>query len=380
MNIHHPTGGKPNGAQPARSVHPGSGRRRTRAIPEGAAGRPAGAGRGPGAARRPPAPARPADRAPPPDPGPLRPPAARAPRGARRGDAAGPGRGLRGRHRSTPTSTSSRRARPRPRAHRPRLRQPDLRAAGGGRAARRARRAARPGRPRRPRPLHGRAATARPGRGRRPAPRRARDGRARSRRRSQPGDRSGHAPIYIGFDAYVAAAATGCSRDCRDGPRDRADDVAATIEASGLRGLGGAGFRSGAKWRLVRQSPAPRLMAINADEGEPGTFKDRHYLETDPHRFLEGMLIAAWAVEAEEVYIYLRDEYPHVREILHARDRRARGARGWPARPRSTCAAAPGRTSAARRRRCSRASKGSAATRATSRRSRPRSACSAGRR
>ncbi|MFO0909220.1 MAG: NADH-ubiquinone oxidoreductase-F iron-sulfur binding region domain-containing protein [Isosphaeraceae bacterium] len=78
----------------------------------------------------------------------------------------------------------------------------------------------------------------------------------------------------------------------------------------------GAGFRSGQKWRLVRQSPAPRLMAINADEGEPGTFKDRFHLESDPHRFLEGALLAAWAVEADRIYIYLRDEYPHIHALL----------------------------------------------------------------
>jgi formate dehydrogenase beta subunit len=119
----------------------------------------------------------------------------------------------------------------------------------------------------------------------------------------------------IGFDEYVQRGGYRLLRECRDGGRNP-DDVSAAVEASGLRGLGGAGFRSGQKWRLVRQSPGPRLMAINADEGEPGTFKDRHYLETDPHRFLEGMLIAAWVVEAEEIYVYLRDEYPQIREIL----------------------------------------------------------------
>src|SRR3981081_4810560 len=83
-----------------------------------------------------------------------------------------------------------------------------------------------------------------------------------------------------------------------------------------LRGLGGAGFPTGRKWTLVRAEPAPRLRAVNADEGEPGTFKDRHYLERDPHRFIEGMLIAAWVVEAPEIYIYIRDEYPEVRLML----------------------------------------------------------------
>jgi formate dehydrogenase beta subunit len=118
-----------------------------------------------------------------------------------------------------------------------------------------------------------------------------------------------------GFDDYVRAGGYRLLRDCREGKRTR-EELIAAVEASGLRGLGGAGFRAGQKWRLVVKEPGPRLMAVNADEGEPGTFKDRHYLETDPHRFLEGMLIAAWVVEAEEVYIYLRDEYPHIRASL----------------------------------------------------------------
>jgi formate dehydrogenase beta subunit len=88
------------------------------------------------------------------------------------------------------------------------------------------------------------------------------------------------------------------------------------MEDSGLRGLGGAGFPAGRKWRIVRDEPAPRLLAINIDEGEPGTFKDRYYLERDPHRFLEGAIIAAWTVQIAEVYIYLRDEYAGCREIL----------------------------------------------------------------
>ncbi|MGH7001550.1 MAG: complex I 51 kDa subunit family protein, partial [Stellaceae bacterium] len=94
------------------------------------------------------------------------------------------------------------------------------------------------------------------------------------------------------------------------------DDILKALEDSNLRGLGGAGFPTGRKWRLVRAEKAPRLMAVNADEGEPGTFKDRYYMEVDPHRFLEGMLIGAWAVEAADTYIYLRDEYPQCREIL----------------------------------------------------------------
>jgi formate dehydrogenase len=88
------------------------------------------------------------------------------------------------------------------------------------------------------------------------------------------------------------------------------------MESSGLRGLGGAGFPAGRKWRIVRGEPGPRIMAVNIDEGEPGTFKDRHYLERDPHRFLEGMLIAAWAAGIDAIYVYLRDEYAGCRAIL----------------------------------------------------------------
>jgi formate dehydrogenase len=124
-----------------------------------------------------------------------------------------------------------------------------------------------------------------------------------------------HIPTYEGLDAYVAGGGYKLLDDCRAGKRN-ADELIGLMENSGLRGLGGAGFPAGRKWRFVRQEPKPRLMAINADEGEPGTFKDRFYLESRPHRFLEGMLVAAWVVEAEDVYIYLRDEYPAVREIL----------------------------------------------------------------
>src|SRR5882762_5840160 len=88
------------------------------------------------------------------------------------------------------------------------------------------------------------------------------------------------------------------------------------MENSGLRGLGGAGFPAGRKWKSVAAEPAPRLLAINIDEGEPGTFKDRWYLERDPHRFIEGALVAAWAVGIDEIYIYLRDEYHGCRAIL----------------------------------------------------------------
>jgi len=99
---------------------------------------------------------------------------------------------------------------------------------------------------------------------------------------------------------------------------DDVESVIKTMEDSGLRGLGGAGFPSGRKWRIVRGEKGPRLMAVNIDEGEPGTFKDRVYLEKDPHRFLEGMLIAAWAVDIQTIYIYLRDEYHGCRTMLEA--------------------------------------------------------------
>ena len=122
---------------------------------------------------------------------------------------------------------------------------------------------------------------------------------------------------YLGLDDYVAEGGYALLRDCVAGRRS-IDSVLATMEDSGLRGLGGAGFPAGRKWRIVRGEPAPRLMAVNIDEGEPGTFKDRWYLERDPHRFLEGMLIASWAVGIAAIYIYLRDEYHGCRALLEA--------------------------------------------------------------
>jgi formate dehydrogenase len=104
-------------------------------------------------------------------------------------------------------------------------------------------------------------------------------------------------------------------QDCLSGTRTR-DDLIKIVGDAGLRGLGGAGFPTGRKWSLVRAEPAPRLFAVNGDEGEPGTFKDRYYLERDPHRFIEGMLIAAWVVEAADTYFYIRDEYPELRLML----------------------------------------------------------------
>jgi len=122
-------------------------------------------------------------------------------------------------------------------------------------------------------------------------------------------------PDYVGYDAYVEGGGYRLLAACRAG-RHSFDEVTETLMNAGLRGLGGAGFPPGRKWRFVRQEPRPRYLAVNADEGEPGTFKDRYYLEGDVHRFLEGTLIAAWAVEAETAYIYLRDEYPAARGIL----------------------------------------------------------------
>src|SRR3982075_416790 len=129
------------------------------------------------------------------------------------------------------------------------------------------------------------------------------------------GDTHAHLPDYVGYDAYVAGGGYALLNRLRSGELSKEDLLKALDDAS-WRGLGGAGFPTGRKWRAVLGEPGPRLMAINGDEGEPGTFKDRYYLETDPHRFIEGMLIGAHVVEATDIYIYLRDEYPASREIL----------------------------------------------------------------
>jgi formate dehydrogenase len=129
------------------------------------------------------------------------------------------------------------------------------------------------------------------------------------------GDTHAHLPDYVDYDAYVAGGGYALLNRLRSGELAKEDLLKALDDAS-LRGLGGAGFPTGRKWRAVLGEPGPRLMAINGDEGEPGTFKDRWYLETDPHRFIEGMLIGAYVVEAPEIYIYMRDEYPASREIL----------------------------------------------------------------
>jgi NADH:ubiquinone oxidoreductase subunit F (NADH-binding) len=131
-----------------------------------------------------------------------------------------------------------------------------------------------------------------------------------------------HAPS-VDFDAYRAQGGYTLLGECLAGKRTREDTIKA-VDDAGLRGLGGAGFPTGRKWTLVRQAPGPRLMAVNGDEGEPGTFKDRYYLGLDPHRFIEGMLIAAWVVEAADIYVYIRDEYPE--HILMLREEFARVA------------------------------------------------------
>jgi len=122
-------------------------------------------------------------------------------------------------------------------------------------------------------------------------------------------------PAATALDTYRAGGGYTVLAGCLDGTRDR-NSVLDEIDAAGLRGLGGAGFPSARKWRFLDGTAKPRVVAVNADEGEPGTFKDRHCLETEPHRMIEGALIAAWAVEAEDVYVYLRDEYPHIHQIL----------------------------------------------------------------
>ncbi len=120
---------------------------------------------------------------------------------------------------------------------------------------------------------------------------------------------------YIGYGEYRKGGGYKLFAECLAGKRDYKQFIS-TMEDSGLRGLGGAGFPAGRKWKIVRAEPAPRNMAVNIDEGEPGTFKDRYYLERDPHRFLEGMLIAAWTAGVGEIWIYLRDEYAGCRSIL----------------------------------------------------------------
>ena len=134
---------------------------------------------------------------------------------------------------------------------------------------------------------------------------------------------SGVAPPYAGYAAYRATGGYQLLRSLVDGTQS-AESVLEVMEASALRGLGGAGFPTGRKWRIVRAQAAPRLMAVNIDEGEPGTFKDRTYLERDPHRFLEGVLVAARVVGIDTCYLYVRDEYHGCRAILETELERLR--------------------------------------------------------
>jgi formate dehydrogenase len=127
------------------------------------------------------------------------------------------------------------------------------------------------------------------------------------------------------FEHYIAAGGYRVLGEAFSGKRTR-DELIKLVSDSGLRGLGGAGFPTGRKWSLVLAEKGPRLMAVNGDEGEPGTFKDRYYLGLDPHRFIEGMLIASWVVEAHEVYFYLRDEYPELRLMLEEEIEKVRRA------------------------------------------------------
>jgi formate dehydrogenase beta subunit len=129
------------------------------------------------------------------------------------------------------------------------------------------------------------------------------------------GRREPEIPAYQNLAEYRAAGGYSILESCRSGARN-ADAVIAELSNGGLRGLGGAGFPTGRKWQIVRSYPGPRLMTINGDEGEPGTFKDRFYLEREPHSMFEGALIAAWAVDAERIYLYMRDEYPAALHIL----------------------------------------------------------------
>ena len=134
---------------------------------------------------------------------------------------------------------------------------------------------------------------------------------------SPQGEMQALSPDYVGYESYHAQGGYALAKEIHEGKKD-AESIIKAMESSGLRGLGGAGFPAGRKWRIVKDQVAPKLMAVNIDEGEPGTFKDRTYLERDPHRFLEGLLIAANVVGINACYIYLRDEYHGCRELLEA--------------------------------------------------------------
>jgi len=136
---------------------------------------------------------------------------------------------------------------------------------------------------------------------------------------SPQGENQALSPDYVGYESYCAQGGYALAKEIAEGNKANSRDAESIIkimESSGLRGLGGAGFPAGRKWRIVKDQIAPKLMAVNIDEGEPGTFKDRTYLERDPHRFLEGLLIAANVVGIDACYIYLRDEYHGCRELL----------------------------------------------------------------
>ena len=136
---------------------------------------------------------------------------------------------------------------------------------------------------------------------------------------SPQGENQALSPDYVGYESYCAQGGYALAKEIAEGNKANSRDAESIIkimESSGLRGLGGAGFPAGRKWRIVKDQVAPKLMAVNIDEGEPGTFKDRTYLERDPHRFLEGLLIAANVVGIDACYIYLRDEYHGCRELL----------------------------------------------------------------
>ena len=177
-----------------------------------------------------------------------------------------------------------------------------------------------------------------PGGGGRPSLRTSRRPRPKCWRRPRAAKPIRMIPPYIDYDAYVKDGGYKLLNDLRAG-RVGKEDILKALDDSSLRGLGGAGFPTGRKWRAVLGEPGPRLMAVNGDEGEPGTFKDRFYLLRDPHRFLEGMLIGAHVVDATDVYIYLRDEYPGGAQDPSAGTRQAAEGRSDPC------------TSAARRRR-----------------------------
>jgi formate dehydrogenase len=137
---------------------------------------------------------------------------------------------------------------------------------------------------------------------------------------------------YTDFNTYRKEGGYRLIADCLAGKRTR-EEITRIMEDSALRGLGGAGFPAGRKWKIVAAEPAPRVMALNIDEGEPGTFKDRWYLERDPHRFLEGMLVAAWCAGVGEIYIYLRDEYAGCRAILEKELSRLKIQKAFPISP-----------------------------------------------